>query len=90
MTTANLFSFVFQVIVIFAISAGICNRDAVIRFERRAWVYIKAFFLALNDVAKERIGKKSIPVKSNVIEFSNYDIAEADFNNEFDSEVSVA
>lgn len=90
MTTANLFSFVLQVIVILAISAGICNRDAVIRFERKAWVYIKAFFLALNDVVKEKSRKKSTAVKSNVIEFKNFDIAESDFNNEYDCEVSVA
>ncbi len=89
MTTANLFQFLIDFLVICAITCGICHRDAVIRFERKVWSVIKALFLATRDVIKDAQNKKKPVAKSNVIKFENYDISD-NVESNLDLEIGVA
>ncbi len=89
MTTANLFQFLVDFLVIVAITYGICHRDAVIKFERKAWAVIKAFFFATRDVIKDAQNKRKPVSKSNIIKLENYDLVDAtEANVEF--EIGVA
>ena len=90
MTSTILFKFLCELIAICAVTYMVYRRDAVARFEKKAWVYIKAFFLALRDVIKDAKAKRRPSPKGRVISFDSYEVIESACAETSEFEISVA
>lgn len=57
MSTETIMQFLFNVLLVYIGIQAIIHEKQLIRFERKAWRYIKAFFKALYYTAKEKAAK---------------------------------
>ena len=90
MTSTILFKFLIEFLAICGVTYLVYRREAVARFEKKAWVYIKSFFLAARDVIKDAKAKKKPAPKGRVVSFEAYDLGELIPTDASDLEIGVA
>ncbi len=59
MTTLTLFKALIEMLVVILVCYGIYREKSLVRFERRAFKFLKCFFKALYITADEKFGKAS-------------------------------